>query len=104
VNESCAYCGGPATEPDHLTGRGPDGRYFDPSLVVPSCRACNLRGWALWCATGVGLNAFEHRSPHEVRMERLGLSLTRLGVRQPSGPFGHFARRPISRSGGGDAR
>src|SRR5262249_51488751 len=45
VNESCAYCGEPATEPDHLTGRGPDGQYFDPSLVVPCCRACNLGGW-----------------------------------------------------------
>jgi hypothetical protein len=72
VNELCAYCGGPATEVDHLTGRDPDGRYFDPSFVVPCCRACNLGGWRLWCAVGVGGIDFEGASPHEGRMSISG--------------------------------
>ena len=50
MRELCAYCGQPASEMDHLTGRaGPGGApYFDPGLWVPSCHACNCLSAKCW--------------------------------------------------------
>ena len=55
MSGSCAYCGRPATERDHLTGRaGPgDAPYFDAELWVPSCRACNCLNAKCWRTLGI---------------------------------------------------
>jgi hypothetical protein len=77
IGERCAYCGASATQWDHPSGRRPDGSYFDPDLVLPSCRRCNYPlGVSLWRATG--LDEIGDRSLHELRVARLGLALARL--------------------------
>ena len=86
--EFCAYCGRPATERDHPSGKGTDGRYLDPSLWLPCCRRCNMLGVDLWRA--VGLVEIDGRSPHAVRMGRLGLALARLPA--PAPVFGRVDR------------
>lgn len=50
MSDRCAYCGRPATERDHLTGRsGPhDAPYFDAGLWVPSCHHCNCLSVKCW--------------------------------------------------------
>jgi hypothetical protein len=39
MNDPCLLCPEPADDPHHLTGRGHDGRYLDPQLVVPLCHS-----------------------------------------------------------------
>jgi len=43
----CAWCGGPATEWDHLVPIARGGSALDPANLVPSCRACNRRRGAI---------------------------------------------------------
>lgn len=38
---TCAWCGQPAVDDHHLTGRGPDRRYLDRELVAPLCHDCH---------------------------------------------------------------
>lgn len=51
---TCAYCGAPATEPDHLISRNQTrgnmaaARCRDlPRYIVPSCHACNMAKYTL---------------------------------------------------------
>lgn len=81
----CAYCGAPAEQPDHLTGRPRGGaEYLDAELWVPSCRACNLVNEHVWSASGL---LVVRRPLVEVRRERFLVGVSRLGdVRWP-GPL-----------------
>jgi len=40
IKGECVYCGGPATEHDHIIPRGRPG-WDDPSNIVLACRPCN---------------------------------------------------------------
>ncbi|GAF78328.1 unnamed protein product, partial [marine sediment metagenome] len=40
-DHTCAWCGGVATEADHVIARAEGGDPFDPSNIVASCRGCN---------------------------------------------------------------
>jgi hypothetical protein len=73
----CVYCGGPAGEFDHLTGRDGAGRYIHPTLVWPSCPSCNKCAWRVWRAAG--FDVIGDRHPVVVALRRLALSFARLG-------------------------
>ena len=38
----CHWCGGRATEADHLKSRAEGGAMFDPRNLVASCKPCNV--------------------------------------------------------------
>ena len=71
----CAYCGAPATDAAHLSGR-PAGKepYFDPDLWVPSCHACNVLGYQAWEANGLTVVT----DPLITRAQRVALSSLRI--------------------------
>jgi hypothetical protein len=74
----CCWCEiRSATERDHLTGRDDAGRYLDPLLVVPSCRACNVCGFRCWKVSG--LDVIGDARPALVQVRRLGVGFARLG-------------------------
>ncbi len=51
---TCAYCGRDGTvEDDHITGRGPDGRYGYPQLTFDACPPCNKTLFHVWQVEGL---------------------------------------------------
>lgn len=74
---ACVYCGAPASEWDHLTGRDDAGVLFDPELVVPACRRCNLAGLEMWRTFAV--DRVGDADPECVRLIRLAVAFARVG-------------------------
>jgi hypothetical protein len=75
VSEPCIFCGEPATEGHHCTGRlWGNGPYLDPELKAPSCGPCNKTDFAAWKARGL------HRIswPSVARLRRLAFFFNRL--------------------------
>jgi hypothetical protein len=81
---SCVYCGEPATEQDHITGRPAGHRpYFDADLWVLTCVACNKLAFQTWRALGidrVGDTAL-------ARLRRLAVFAARMSDREPPDPL-----------------
>jgi hypothetical protein len=72
---TCVYCGAPATDRDHLSGRrASDNAQSDPDLWVPSCHRCNVLGYQAWEANGLTIG----EDPAETRVRRVALSLLRV--------------------------
>jgi len=72
---TCAYCGAPATDRDHLSGRrASDNAQYDPDLWVPSCHRCNVLGYQAWEANGLTIV----EDPAETRVRRVALSSLRV--------------------------
>jgi hypothetical protein len=72
---TCAYCGAPATDRDHLSGRqASDSAQSDPDLWLASCHRCNVLGYQVWEANG--LTVVE--DPPETRVRRVALSSLRV--------------------------
>ncbi|HLN06461.1 MAG TPA: hypothetical protein VK217_09295 [Acidimicrobiales bacterium] len=72
---TCVYCGAPATDRDHLSGRqASDNAQSDPDLWLPSCHRCNVLGYQAWEANG--LTIVEDLA--EARVRRVALSSLRV--------------------------
>lgn len=79
-NIHCAYCGGTATEWDHLrpvvSGQEPTGYITEIANLVPSCGKCNqskgASHWRTWIQSGAKLSPKTRGVPNiESRIERL---------------------------------
>jgi hypothetical protein len=71
----CVWCGvRVAVEGDHLLGRD-----IAPTVVVPSCRVCNLLGAQLWRVPALGVDGDGENVPVVVVLRRLALGCHRLG-------------------------
>ncbi len=79
MKAQCVYCGQPATEQDHLTGRPAGNRpYFDVDLWVLACGACNKVAFQSWRALG-----FDRVGDTAVaRLRRLGVFAARMSDRE----------------------
>jgi hypothetical protein len=76
VTTPCVFCPEPGCERQHLTGRGPGGRYLDPGLWVSACPDCNrsdFHGWRV-----VGLHRLT-QGVHVGRLRRIAWFCGRLG-------------------------
>lgn len=70
------FTGEPAQEWHHCTGRGPDGEYLDPELVVPLTERQHGLEHQMWRATGIDRAS---GSTRVIRTQRLACLLLRLG-------------------------
>jgi len=78
VTGTCAFCGSPAYEVDHLTGRlgGARSPYLDPALRAPCCRRCNTLNSQAWRTLGI---AYGTATPI-TRLRRLSFGVARLST------------------------
>jgi len=74
----CAFCGSPASEHDHPTGRlgGARSPYLDPDLWTPCCRRCNLLNAQAWRT----LRLAHGPATPATRLRRLAFGASRLAV------------------------
>lgn len=70
------FTGQPAEEFHHVSGRGPDGHYLDPDLVVPLTRRQHVIEHQLWRAAGIDK---VKGSVRVVRLQRIANLVCRIG-------------------------
>ena len=73
----CVFLGRPAEHFHHLTGRGVDGDYLDPALVVPLSLDQHIVEHQAWAVVGIADG--EDLDPFILRLRRAGQLLVRLG-------------------------
>ena len=79
----CAFTGRVADNGHHATGRGADGRYLDPYLVVPLARGMHVVEHQAW--RRLGIDDPEMIAPAILRLRRSGHLWFRLGAHHGSG-------------------
>ncbi len=81
-HQTCAYCGDPATEWDHLrplvAGQKPTGFITEIANLVPACGKCNQskgnKHWRSWIVSGARLSPKSRGIPDlDARIQRLDL-------------------------------
>ena len=71
----CLFCGQPADEWHHPTGRcWPDGPYLDKDFTIPLCQSCHDSEHAAWRDSGIA----DIRDPLAARLLRLAWLMDRL--------------------------
>jgi hypothetical protein len=73
---SCVFHGRTPVEMHHVTGRSPDGTYFDTALIVPMSPRQHVIEHQGWRAIGIGEDA--SLDPRVLRLRRAGHILVRL--------------------------
>lgn len=73
------FTGAAASDWHHVSGRGPDGHYFDPDLVVPLTRRQHVVEHQLWRAGGIDK---AKGSIRVIRHRRIATLLCRLGRKE----------------------
>lgn len=79
----CVFTGRSADHLHHMTGRGGDGGYLDPELVVPLSRAQHVSDHVCWRVSGIGEGADIPASV--LRLRRSGHLLVRLAQHHAPG-------------------
>lgn len=72
----CVFLGRTAEHFHHTSGRGVDGKYLDPKLVVPTVRHRHVLVHSCWGAVGIGDGVGIDRNV--LRLRRNGLLLVQL--------------------------
>jgi hypothetical protein len=89
MNRPCEFCGGPADQLHHCTGRDHEDQYLDPMLVLPSDHDCHVFVHDDWRHEEID----ELKQPRsiveyiEIRLRRLAMNLARIDQRSGGGTF-----------------